>query len=428
MSRPWLGIIADDFTGACDVADAVSEQGASAVVTVGVPAEPPPGCDCVVVALKSRTAPRDEAVAQSLAAARRLTDSGCTTLYQKYCSTFDSTDDGNIGPVADALARVPPESTLLSVGTPATPRVGRTVYQGHLFVGGRLLSGSPMRDHPLTPMRDPDLVAVLGRQTTGPVGLIPWQVVADGPDRLDAAIDAARADGTAHLLLDALTDADLGTAATALLRQETRGARLLVTGAAGLAAALARVRNTGVATPRRSVPEVPGGRRLILSGSCSEATREQVAAFPGPRIELSPIDLDADWTGTLGTVLSTLERVFDQGGGPVLVSSSATPDRLAEHRSRLGTARSSSLLETATAEIAARAVETLEVRRLLVAGGETSGAVVQRLGLTTLHVGPAAGPGLPWMVPASGPRLALLLKSGNFGTPGLFTDAWRCCP
>jgi 3-dehydrotetronate 4-kinase len=434
MSGPWLGIVADDFTGACDVADAVSEHAASAVVTVGVPGEPAPACDCAVVALKSRTAPRDVAVAESLAAARWLIESGCTTLYQKYCSTFDSTDDGNIGPVADALthlltgSRGAASQPVISVGTPATPRAGRTVYQGHLFVGRRLLSDSPLRDHPLTPMRDANLVEVLARQAAGPVDLVPWSAVAAGTEEINAAIEAAREAGAAHILLDALTDEDLEKAATALQHQQANGSRLVVGGAAGLAAALARVRNAAAKTHHRSVPAVPSGRRLILSGSCSATTREQVAAFPGPHIGLSPLDLHADWSRTLDTVLSTMERAFTTTAGPVLVSSSADPEQVAEYKSDLGAARASSLLETATAEIAARAVATLGVRRLLVAGGETSGAVVQGLGLGMLRVGPAAGPGLPWMVPASGPRLALLLKSGNFGVADLFTKAWECCP
>jgi uncharacterized protein YgbK (DUF1537 family) len=412
-------VVADDFTGACDVADAVSDAGASAVVLMGTPDRLPAG-DCAVVALKSRTAPAADAVASSVAAARRLLDAGCTTLYQKYCSTFDSTDAGNIGPVADALAGLLGGG---SVGTPATPRVGRTVYQGHLFVGRHLLSDSPLRDHPLTPMRDPDLVRVLGRQSAAAVTPLDWATVARGPAAVAAALAtilAARRPG--HVIVDALTDGDLDTVATALLRTDP----VLVGGAAGLAAALARAHGSS-GGGSRAVPPVPDGRRLILSGSCSARTREQVAAFAGPVVGLSPVDLDADFAGTVGAVLTAV-GTGAAGTEPVLVSSSAGPDRVAGFESRLGPGRAADLLERATAEIAARAVATLGVRRLLVAGGETSGAVVRALGIDALRVGPAAGPGLPWMVPDRGHRLALLLKSGNFGEPDLFTTAWDTCP
>lgn len=398
---PWLGIVADDFTGACDVADAVGAAGCSSVVLVGFPRVV--DADCAVVALKSRTSPVAEAVASSVAAARWLLDAGCTTLYQKYCSTFDSTDAGNIGPVADALAGLVGGGG--SIGTPATPRVGRTVYKGHLFVGRRLLSESPMRDHPVTPMRDPDLVRVLGRQTAGPVASV------DRP-ALPGTLPDAR-----HVIADALTEDDLDAVAALAL-----GSGRLVGGAAGLAAALARVRGSA-GGGSRDVPPVPDGRRLILSGSCSSRTREQVAAFDGTSVPLSPLDLDADFAGTVSAVLAAVS-----GADPALVSSSADPASVAAVEARLGPGRASELLERATAEIASRAVSTLGVRRLLVAGGETSGAVVAALGVDALRVGPAAGPGLPWMVPDVGPGLALLLKSGNFGEPDLFITAWDTCP
>lgn len=324
----------------------------------------------------------------------------------------------------------------VAVGTPATPRSQRTVYQGHLFVGRRLLSESSLRDHPLTPMRDSDLVAVLSRQTPDPVGLVPYltAAVADpGAGAADAIIeqvDAARAAGVGHLLLDVLDDGDLDVAATALHRLQADGQSILVGGAAGLAAALARVRvadSSAQRAPARAMMGVTSGRRLIVSGSCSVRTREQVAAFDGPRIDLSPLDLDADPTRTVDAVLAAAEQAFDRSSPPVLVSSSADPNSVRESEARLGAGRSAALLESAAGAIVARAVETLGVRRLLVAGGETSGAVVQALGLSTLRVGPAVEPGLCWMVPTARP-LALLLKSGNFGAPELFKSAWGVCP
>jgi uncharacterized protein YgbK (DUF1537 family) len=436
MSGPWLGAVADDITGACDLADAMCEQGQSAVVRFGPgdgvdQGDPMPPCECAVVAVQSRTAPILEAVAQSVDAARALLAAGCTTIYQKYCSTFDSTDRGNIGPVADALRRVVPGSApALAVGTPATPRSQRTVYQGHLFVGQRLLSESSLRDHPLTPMRDSDLVAVLSRQTPDPVGLVPYRTGAGGGvDAIIEEIDAARAAGVGHLLLDALDDGDLDVAAIALHRLQAGGQSILVGGAAGLAAALARTRVADPSArraPARAVTGVTSGRRLIVSGSCSVRTREQVAAFDGPRIELSALELDDDPTRTVAAVLAAAAEAFDRSSSPVLVSSSADPDTVRESEDQLGAGRPAALLESAAGAIAARAVETLGVRRLLVAGGETSGAVVQALGISTLRVGPAVEPGLCWMVPMAGP-LALLLKSGNFGTPELFNTAWRVC-
>ncbi|GAA3773908.1 four-carbon acid sugar kinase family protein [Plantactinospora mayteni] len=440
MTGPWLGAVADDLTGACDLADAVSEQGESAIVVVGTPGGPPPACGCAVVALKSRTAPRAEAVGDSLTAARWLVEAGCTTIYQKYCSTFDSTDEGNIGPVADALVqlatagRAGPAGGAPSVGTPATPRVGRTLYQGQLFVGRQLLSESPLRDHPLTPMRDSDLVRVLSRQTRATVALVDWNTVAAGPERIHAAIDAARRTGAGHVLVDALTETDLDNLATALLRAPTGDAPLVAGGAAGLAAALARVRGGGTPSPglnraaARAVPAVPNGRRLILSGSCSARTREQVARFTGPLVSLSPVDLDADFGQTVDAVLAAVAEAYRTTDDPVLVSSSADPVLVARYDSQLGPGRSAELLEAAAGEIAARAIATLGVRRLLTAGGETAGAVVRALGLGVLRVGPAVGPGLPWMVPDPDPKLAILFKSGNFGEPDLFHTAWKLAP
>jgi uncharacterized protein YgbK (DUF1537 family) len=246
------------------------------------------------------------------------------------------------------------------------------------------------------------------------VTLVDWQTVARGPDAVAAVI----ADASGHVLVDALTEADLDAVAVALRPLP----QVVVAGAAGLAAALARVRVGGAAAPVRDVPAVPDGRRLILSGSCSARTLEQVDRFTGRRIPLSPDDLHADFTGTVATVLDRVRDALRTSARPVLVSSSAPPDRQARD------ARSPMLLEAATAEVAVRAVDSLGVRRLLVAGGETSGAVVAALGLSSLRVGPAAGPGLPWLVPDAGVRLAVLLKSGNFGDPDLFTAAWDSCP
>ena len=401
-----LGVVADDVTGAADLADAVCDAGWSAAVVFGVPAAPLPAADCVVVALKSRTAPVAEAVAESTAAARALLSGGAPRLYQKYCSTFDSTEDGNIGPVADALLDLLGAS--LSVGTPATPRSGRTVYQGHLFVGRQLLADSPMRDHPLTPMRDSDLVRVLGRQTPRPV-----TAARRG--------ELAGLDAPGHVLADALDDADLDRLAVAVTALQ---GPVLLGGAAGLAAALARA-DTGGGRPRRPAFPSPAGAapRLIVSGSCSQRTQEQVTAFAGPVVPLAPAKLAADFDGAVERALGSVRAAYDRGAPTVLVSSTAAPGARGDVPA--GTA---DRLERAAGAIARAAVTDLGVRRLLVAGGETSGAVVRALGLVALRVGPPAGPGVPWLVPAEDDSLALLLKSGNFGAVDLFTAAWEACP
>jgi uncharacterized protein YgbK (DUF1537 family) len=435
-----FGAVADDITGACDLADAVCAEGASTAVVFGPPTGPMPRADWVIVALKSRTAPVPQAVAESVAAARWLLDGGCRWLYQKYCSTFDSTDDGNIGPVADALRTLLGASTT-SVGTPATPRVGRTVYQGQLFLGRRLLADSPMRDHPLTPMRDSDLVAVLGRQTPAAVGLVARATVAAGPDAVAHAIHSVAADSGGHVLVDALDDHDLDVAAAGVVRLTDP---VLLGGAAGFAAALARAHSRGVAAPHataaapsappsarapasaRAMPAVSPGRRLILAGSCSARTREQVAAFPGPRVDVSPSELATDPGGPIAAALAAVRAAAPDR--PVLVTSSAPPDEVAVVARRLGPGRAAALVEQTMGAIARRAVDTLDVRRLLVAGGETSGAVVAALGLRSARVGPAVAPGLSWMVPDDNAELAVLFKSGNFGEPDLFDSAWASCP
>ncbi|WP_309127256.1 four-carbon acid sugar kinase family protein [Microbacterium sp.] len=235
MSTP-LGIIADDLTGACDVAAGLSAMGVSSEIRLGVPdADDRPRAECVVVALKSRTAPASAAAAESVSAAKVLRGWGAGLIYQKYCSTFDSTDGGNIGPVADALLDRMPQGAI-SVGTPATPPVGRTMHRGHLFVGDRLLSESSLARHPLTPMHDPDLVRVLARQTRHRVGLVPIEDVRAGSAAIVAAVDALRREGVRHVLVDAVLDDDLDALAAALAVFPD----VLAGGAAGLITAIAR--------------------------------------------------------------------------------------------------------------------------------------------------------------------------------------------
>lgn len=416
MTPGHWGVVADDFTGACDLAAQVATTGASVVVVTNPEAvHLAPPADWTVVALKSRTAPPSEAVAASTAAARALLDHGATQIYQKYCSTFDSTDGGTIGPVADALLAV--TGARMTVGTPATPSVGRTVFHGHLFVGDRLVSESSMRDHPLTPMRDPDLVRVLGRQT-------PRQVASVGRGSADLLTSQIFAAPATHLLLDAVDDDDLRAAATAVLAVQQAGLDVIAGGGAGLATALAEQARLDSSVP--TLPSTPG-RDLVLVGSCSARTREQLAAFDGP---VHVLDIDQVRTAPAGAVGAAL-RAIAAGGPRTVVTTQHNLGAVADAQARWGVGPTATAIENVLAQVAIEAVERLNVRRLLIAGGETSGAVVSALGCDTLVIGPQVAPGLPWTAAAATarrPALTLMLKSGNFGPIDLFTTAWAALP
>lgn len=411
-----VGVIADDITGACDVAAGVTTAGLSTQVRLGVPdpGDAPTG-DCVIVALRSRTAPVEQAVEQSVAAARVLWGWGARRIFQKYCSTFDSTDRGNIGPVADALVGAL-DGVTASVGTPATPAVGRTMHRGHLFVGDRLLSESSLAHHPLTPMRDPDLVRVLGRQTPHPVGLLPIEAARAGAAAVTSGLRELRAAGVRHVLLDAVEDRDLDAAAAALADADD----VLLGGAAGFAVALARRMSSGAAA---AAPPPPGGRALIVSGSGSERTRAQVAGFAGPRWDLDVIAVAADPDAVVAQAVHFAATVR----GIPLVSATADPAAVTAVQERLGRERAAHLVEQTLARIAVAAVEDLGVRRILVAGGETSGAVAGALGVRALRVRRVAAPGVAWTTAtdAAGRELDLCFKSGNFGDDGFFAEAFE---
>jgi uncharacterized protein YgbK (DUF1537 family) len=410
-----LGVIADDITGACDVAAGVTAAGMTAEVRLGVPhLSDAPTTECVIVALKSRTSPVALAVGESVASARVLRAWGARSLYQKYCSTFDSTDAGNIGPVADALLDEL-GGAAIAFGTPATPAVGRTMHRGHLFVGDRLLSESSLAHHPLTPMRDPDLVRVLGRQTPHAVGLVATEAVRSGAAAVGGELDRLQAAGVRHVLFDAVFEEDLDAAAAAAVDRDD----LLLGGAAGLVVALARRRGSGT----RIAPEPPpAGGRLVLSGSGSERTRAQVAAFEGSvhTVDVAALAEDLD-----AAVADAVAFVSAADGIP-LVTATAEPEAVALAQKKWGRERAAALVEEALARIAVEAVETSGVRRILVAGGETSGAVAAALGVSTLRVRRVAAPGVAWTTAAdpAGRALDLCFKSGNFGGTDFFADAW----
>ncbi len=420
MTTPLLlGCIADDFTGATDLANNLVRAGMRVLQTIGVPDAPPAAeVDAVVVALKSRTIPAPEAVAQSLAALRFLQAQGARQIYFKYCSTFDSTAEGNIGPVAEALMDA--LGCDFAVATPAFPDNQRTVFKGHLFVGDVLLSESGMRDHPLTPMTDANLVRVLQAQSRRRVGLIDHTAVARGPEAVRARIDALRSQGIGLAIADAVDNADLLPLGAALA-----GAPL-VTGGSGLAIGLPA--NFGLQpSPAAAALPPPQGLQAIVSGSCSLATQGQVRHFlqsGRPALALDPLRLAAG--GGEDLVAEALAwaapRLRD---GPVLVYSTAAPDTVRTVQGRLGTQAASALVEQALAAVARGLVAQHGVGRLVVAGGETSGACVQALGIAQMQIGAQIDPGVPWChaVGAAGP-LHLALKSGNFGGEDFFTRAF----
>ena len=418
-----LGAVADDFTGATDLANTLVRQGMRTVQLFGVPAAglPAPDVDAVVVALKSRTIRAADAVDQSLAALDWLRQAGAVQFFFKCCSTFDSTPAGNIGPVADALAQA--LDTDFTIACPAFPENARTICHGYLFVGDVPLSESGMKDHPLTPMTDANLVRVLAAQTPHKVGLVPYTEVARGPDAVRACYAGLRADGVHHAIVDALNDNDLLAigAASADLR--------LLTGGSGIALGLPEnFRRQGLLGPAEAADALPrvDGREAVLAGSCSEATLGQIAemAKAQPSLRLDPLRIA---TGE-PVVEAALHWAEDKlASGPVLIYSSVEPGALQQIQERLGRERSGELVEETMAEIAEGLVKA-GVRRLIVAGGETSGAVIQALGVGGLRIGPQIDPGVPWTVSLEEPPLALVLKSGNFGGPDFFQKAFACLP
>ena len=413
-----LGCIADDFTGATDLASTLVKGGMTAVQVIGVPDGPLPDADAVVVALKSRTAPARQAVAESLAACEALLAAGARQIFFKYCSTFDSTDEGNIGPVADALVRR--LGCGFALANPAFPTNGRTVFQGHLFVGSSLLNESGMESHPLTPMRDANLVRVLGRQTDGAVGLVPFATVEKGEAAIRRAMTGLKEGGRRYAVVDALTDAHL------LAIGAAAAGHALVTGGSGVAMGLpANFRRDGSLPDRGdSASALPPmeGHAAVLAGSCSRATLGQIGLA---RDHAPTLELDALGTpDAAALVRQALEWASDKlGPAPVVVAASAPPDRVAALQAKLGREAAGVLVEEAMAGIAEGLVAR-GVRRMVVAGGETSGAVVARLGVRFLRIGPEIDPGVPWTY-AEPAGLHLALKSGNFGARDFFLKAFE---
>jgi 3-dehydrotetronate 4-kinase len=419
-----LGCIADDFTGATDLANNLVRAGMRVVQTIGVPPGPlDVDVDAVVVALKSRTNPPAEAVAMSLEALAWLQAQGARQIYFKYCSTFDSryagAVRGNIGPVTEALMDA--LGTDFSIATPAFPDNGRTVFKGYLFVGDGLLSESGMKDHPLTPMTDAHLVRVMQAQCTRRVGLIDHRAVAAGADAVRARIAALRAEGVGIAIVDAVSNEDLLRLGPALTDLP------LVTAGSGVAIALPA--NFGL-VPSPSAAALPSaqGLRAVVSGSCSQATHRQVAHFIAAGGAAFALDSQRLAAGEdrVSEALQWADARLAQG--PVLVYSTATPEAVQSVQGRLGTEVAGALVERALAAVA-RGLVARGVGQLVVAGGETSGACVQALGIAQMQIGPQIDPGVPWChalahVDGRACPLHLTLKSGNFGGEDFFNRAF----
>jgi 3-dehydrotetronate 4-kinase len=431
-----LGAIADDFTGATDLCNTLVRRGMKTVQLIDVPQEnswggnaPTPDAEAVVIALKSRTIPVADAVSMSLRALDWLRRAGARQILFKYCSTFDSTDEGNIGPVAEALLDALGSDPVSEHGAgftlfcPAFPEAGRTIFKGYLFVGDVLLSESGMRDHPLTPMRDPSLVRVLQRQSKGKVGLVQQSTVAKGPAAIADAFAALKRDGCRHAIVDAIADRDLEAIG------EAAKDFALITGGSGIALGLpANFRRLGLIADGSGADILPriGGKAAVLSGSCSQATLAQLAHMR-ERAPVFAIDPLAAAAGT-PVAEAALDWAADKlGDAPILFAATAPPDQVAAVQQKLGRERAGALVEGIMAKIATGLVAR-GVRRLVVAGGETAGAVVQALGVTGLRIGRQIDPGVPWTVSLPGdsdqPPLALALKSGNFGAPDFFLRAF----
>ena len=426
MSRFVLGCIGDDYTGSSDLANALTRAGLRTIQTIGVPSDDLdlPQADAVVVALKSRSIAPEDAVAMALPAQAWLKGRGARHVMFKVCSTFDSTDRGNIGPVMDALIAVEGDPPLVLVNS-TFPETRRTIYLGHLFVGDVPLNESPLKDHPLNPMHDANLARVLGRQSRSRIGLVPLPDVDRGEAAIAARMAALKADGFGAAIVDSVFDRDLLPIGRAALNTP------LSVGASGLGIGLARALiEAGAVDPAETGAwdgSSVGGKAACLAGSCSAATLAQVAeaerSMPVLRLDTAALVAGSQETDrALAWALPKLDH------GPALIASTAPPDEVQALQARFGREAAGNAIERAMAQIAEGLVEA-GVRRLIVAGGETSGAAVDRLGLKAFAVGPEIAPGVPVLrTVGGGPPMMLALKSGNFGGPEFFRDALALMP
>ncbi|UJR56237.1 3-oxo-tetronate kinase [Dickeya zeae] len=413
-----LGVIADDFTGATDIASFLVQNGLSTVQLNGVPsADYQVQAQAVVISLKSRSCPVQQAIDDSLNALSWLQAQHCQQFYFKYCSTFDSTANGNIGPVTDALLDALGES--MTVISPALPVNGRTVYQGHLFVMDQLLSDSGMRHHPVTPMTDSSLLRLMERQARGRCGLVPYRVMEQGSTAVQQQLAQLREQGCRYAVLDTLNEQHLLTQGEALRTMK------LVTGGSGLAIGLARVWAGADSRPATKAGEPQPGPAVVLSGSCSVMTNQQVACYR-QQAASQAVDVARCLASEAGLQRYARELADwaiahrDDALAPLLFAT-AEPQALSAIQHQYGAAASSRAVETLFASVAAH-LQAAGFRRFIIAGGETSSIVVQTLGIRAFHIGPTISPGVPWVTSVDHP-LSLALKSGNFGDENFFARA-----
>ena len=422
MKPTLLGCIADDFTGATDLANNLVRAGMRTIQTIGVPNGDLAGdAEAVVVALKSRTIPAREAVAQSLDALSWLKARGARQFYFKYCSTFDSTSAGNIGPVIDALLdALEGAGAGFTIATPAFPDNQRAVFKGHLFVGDVLLHESGMQHHPLTPMTDSNLVRVLQAQCTRRVGSIDYRVVARGAAAIRARIGELRAHGVGIAIVDAISNHDLHAIGAAVRDMP------LVTAGSGIAIALPANFDIAPSDAAGALPPAHG-LRAIVSGSCSAATQRQVASFVGSNLPAFRVDPSRIAAG-IDVAAEALQWATPLlADSTVLVYSTAEPADVTDIQQRLGVRQAGDMIEGVLATIARGLVER-GVRQLVIAGGETAGACVQALGIAQLQIGAQIDPGVPWCHAVTdvggSAAIHLALKSGNFGSDDFFTRSF----
>jgi uncharacterized protein YgbK (DUF1537 family) len=417
--RILLGCIADDFTGATDLASVLADRGMRTIQLIGLPAAEQRlgGVDAVVVALKSRNAAVDWAVEQSCQALDWLLKAGARQIFFKYCSTFDSTDKGNIGPVARALMQRMGER--FTIACPAFPANGRTVYRGHLFVGDALLSESGMEHHPLNPMTDSNLIRVLGRQVKERVALVPYETVEQGAQAIGRRFRELSDAGICYAIVDALCDRHLFAIGAACAQMR------LITGGSGLAIGLPdnfRAQGLLERSPEPMPLECAEGAAAVLAGSCSKATLRQIDYMR--RMGVASLALDPLRIPHEGLAEAALRWALPRlGEVPIMIYASADAEQVARVQEKLGREHAGHMIEQVMMRIACGLVDA-GVRRLVIAGGETAGAVVQALGVRTLRIGPSIDPGVPWTQSCSEPAVCLALKSGNFGSVDFFAKAF----
>ncbi|BFU64186.1 MULTISPECIES: 3-oxo-tetronate kinase [Rodentibacter] len=408
-----LGVIADDFTGASDIASFLVENGLHTVQMNGVPNAPlTEKVDAIVISLKSRSNPANEAIEQSLNALKWLQKSGCSQFYFKYCSTFDSTSKGNIGPVTDALLDTLNDD--FTVITPALPVNGRTIFNGYLFVGDVLLNESGMRDHPITPMKDANLMRLMDAQAKGKTGLVSYTDVILGAEHVRSCFAKLKQNGFRYAVVDAVDNSQL-----AVLAEAVRDLKL-VTGGSGLGAYMAARLSGGKKATDAFVPKK--GRSVILSGSCSVMTNKQVAFY---KEKATAIYLDVERAiadpNYAKTLLEQVLPHLDEAFAP-MVYATVPPDELKRIQCKFGGDKASLAIEQTFAKLAQLLKDNGRVENFITAGGETSSIVVQQLGFTGFQIGKQIAPGVPWLK-VLGESTALALKSGNFGKESFFTDA-----